>query len=179
MSSPRHWLASILQTVLDEHAKIKGPPLELSFDKSDVKGVLKEVFARAVDVPKHPQGRPHSSKPTKLPDRARLFLVGDFGTGLYGAPVTAKTVEADPEKFDLLVHLGDVYYSGEKDEVQQRLLDIWPKRAEGTSRNLNGNHDMYSRGYGYFDVALPAFGQDSSYFAFQNSRWTLLFLDTS
>jgi hypothetical protein len=127
----------------------------------------------------HPQGRPHSSKPTKLPDRARLFLVGDFGTGLYGAPVTAKTVEADPEKFDLLVHLGDVYYSGEKDEVQQRLLDIWPKRAEGTSRNLNGNHDMYSRGYGYFDVALPAFGQDSSYFAFQNSRWTLLFLDTS
>src|SRR5262249_53598579 len=58
-------------------------------------------------------------------------------------------------------------------------LNLWPKAAGALSRNLNGNHDMYSGGYGYFDVALPAFGQEASYFALQNRYWLLIGLDTS
>jgi hypothetical protein len=38
---------------------------------------------------------------------------------------------------------------------------------------------MYSGGYGYFDLAMPAFNQSSSYFAFQNKHWVLLMLDTA
>jgi hypothetical protein len=93
--------------------------------------------------------------------------------------VTGATIAADPGRFDLLLHLGDVYYTGEPQEVQSRLLDVWPRRPEAISRSLNGNHDMYSGGYGYFDLLLPRFGQASSYFAMQNRSWTLIFLDTA
>jgi hypothetical protein len=181
MTSPQHRLASILQTVLSE--RLEGRPveagLEFAFDGDDVRTVMEEVMHRAANVSKHPAMRPESAEPDPLPKRFRMALVGDFGTGLYGAPITAATIAADPGRFDLLLHLGDVYYSGEPQEVKKRLQDIWPWRPEAINRTLNGNHDMYSGGYGYFDHALPAFGQKSSYFAMQNDYWTLLFLDTA
>ena len=47
------------------------------------------------------------------------------------------------------------------------------------NRALNGNHEMYSGGFGYFKLILPAFEQDSSYFALQNEHWLLVGLDTA
>ena len=40
-------------------------------------------------------------------------------TGLYGAPKIAETIRrmAGQRKFDLAMHLGDVYYSGTEEEV--------------------------------------------------------------
>jgi hypothetical protein len=38
---------------------------------------------------------------------------------------------------------------------------------------------MYSGGKFYFEDALPAFGQDASYFAHQNKHWTLVGLDVA
>jgi hypothetical protein len=38
---------------------------------------------------------------------------------------------------------------------------------------------MYSGGYGYFDITLPRFRQNASYFAFQNTDWLLVGLDTA
>jgi hypothetical protein len=105
-------------------------------------------------------------------------MAGDWGTGLYGAPKIADEIKKQGP-FDLLMHLGDVYYSGTEEEVQERFLDIWPASAGKINRALNSNHEMYSGGFAYFDLALPAFGQESSYFAFQNTHWLLVGLDTA
>lgn len=180
MTSPPHQLASLLQSavqqVVDRRAAAVG--LEFPFDGPDVKQGVADALKQADRKYKHPQLRPQNAKPAKMPDDARVFLVSDFGTGLYGAPVIARTVLSGP-KFHLLMHLGDIYYSGQPEEVHSRFLDVWPSAAGKISRNLNGNHDMYSGGYGYFDVALPAFDQTSSYFAFQNKHWLLVALDTA
>ena len=100
--------------------------------------------------------------------------MGDWGTGLYGAPEIAKAILKDADPFMMLMHLGDVYYAGTKNEMKERFLDLWPERPEAIHRALNSNHDMYSGGKYYFENALPAFGQDASYFAHQNKDWTLI-----
>lgn len=126
----------------------------------------------------HPMLRPRTFVAEAIPDRARMALVGAFGTGLYGAPKIAQRIlEAAP--FDLLVHLGGIYYSGTEQEVKERFLDLWPRPAGRRSIALNGNHEMYSGGFGYFRLALPAFGQPESYIAFENSHWLLIGLDTA
>ena len=79
----------------------------------------------------------------------------------------------------IVLHLGDVYYSGTEHEVQQRFLDIWPQRSDAIHRAINSNHEMYSGGFPYFQKILPKFGQEASYFAFQNKNWTLVGLDVA
>jgi hypothetical protein len=39
-------------------------------------------------------------------------------------------------------------------------------------------HEMYSGGHAYFDVTLPRFGQEPSYFNLHNDRWQLMELDS-
>ena len=126
----------------------------------------------------HPIVRPTTTKAAAIADAAKVALVGDWGTGLYGAPKIAKQI-AKTGGFDLLLHLGDVYYAGTDLEEQERFLDLWPFAAGKMSRTLNSNHEMYSGGFGYFDLALPAMHQDASYFALQNANWLLVGLDTA
>ena len=111
----------------------------------------------------------------------RVAIAADWGTGLYGAPKIAETIRrmAGQRKFDLAMHLGDVYYSGTEKEVDARFLKVWPTDAATLNRALNGNHEMYSGGVGYFKLILPAFKQESSYFALQNEHWLLVGLDTA
>jgi hypothetical protein len=111
----------------------------------------------------------------------KVAMASDWGTGLYGAPLIAAAIRgmAHARKFDLLMHLGDVYYSGTKRETKERFLDIWPADAGVVNRALNGNHEMYSGGFGYFGLTLPQFQQKSSYFAVQNEHWVLIGLDTA
>jgi hypothetical protein len=85
-----------------------------------------------------------------------------------------------------VLHLGDVYYSGWKEEYETRFLPYWPVSSaeEGVcSWSLNGNHDMYSGGHGYFGYLLrdPRFAghNGSSYFCLANGKWQLLGLDTA
>jgi hypothetical protein len=86
---------------------------------------------------------------------------------------------ADDRPFDLLMHLGDVDYSGTPEEVDERFLRLWPLAAERRNRALNGNHDMYSGGFRYFERILPAFSQSGPYFAVQNENWVLVGLDAA
>ena len=108
-------------------------------------------------------------------------MTADWATGLYGAPRIAETIRrmAADRPFDLLMHLGDVYYSGTPEEVEQRFLPLWPSAAGRLNRALNANHDMYSGGFGYFERILPKFKQNGSYFAVQNEHWLLVGLDTA
>ncbi len=113
-----------------------------------------------------------------LPNSCRLAMIGDWGTGLYGAPkIAADIITRAP--FDVLLHLGDVYYSGTPEEVRDRFLSMWPFEAGRLHRALNSNHEMYSGGFAYFDMTLPRFGQKASYFAMQNDHWLLIGLDTA
>lgn len=134
-----------------------------------------------------------------ISDSARLVVVGDWGTGLpraravaaYMADEVADALEHGREAH--VIHLGDVYYSGLPSEVEQHVLAYWPvtpdqANAGVTSWSLNGNHDMYSGGFGYFETLLadPRFaaqhsadGKATSFFRLVAPSWDLVALDTS
>lgn len=118
-------------------------------------------------------------EPAAIPNDFSMAVIGDWGTGLYGAPFCAQSIKNDPDGYSLLLHLGDIYYSGLPDEVTDRFIDLWPFESTAISRSLNGNHEMYTGGHAYFEELLPKLGQTSSYFAFQNDFWTLVALDTA
>ena len=129
----------------------------------------------------HPMVRPATATAESLSGDFTVAMTADWATGLYGAPRIAETIGrmgAD-RPFDLLMHLGDVYYSGTPEEVDERFLQLWPTKAGRRNRALNGNHDMYSGGFGYYERILPTFGQVGSYFALQNEHWLLVGLDTA
>ena len=65
--------------------------------------------------------------PQTIPDNARIALFADRGTGLYGAPAITKCIEG-LDRCDVVLHLGDTYYSGQDDEIRDRLIGNWPKR---------------------------------------------------
>ncbi len=78
------------------------------------------------------------------------------------------------------MHLGDVYYSGTQDEMQERFLDVCDAvfgASMPTRFSLSGNHDMYSGGVGYYWL-VDQLDQKASYFALQNEAWLFIGMDT-
>ena len=134
-----------------------------------------------------------------LADDARLVVVGDWGTALPRArDVAARMQEETREALAAgrqvhVIHLGDIYYSGLETEDQRRFLDLWPVTLQQagagvTCWSLNGNHDMYSGGFGYFRTVLgdPRFrhqrspdGEPTSFFRLRSPSWDFIGLDTS
>jgi hypothetical protein len=118
----------------------------------------------------------------------RIALAGDWATGTDEAHCVGELIK----KFDphYSIHLGDVYYVGDGTEVDENFLGIknqesqfepclWPYGSRG-SFALNGNHEMYARGFAYFDRMLPALGliangkplgQKASFFCLENEFW--------
>ncbi len=141
---------------------------------------------------------PHPFNPEPAPthvmaDRCRLVFVGDWGSGLPRAQKVAtqmrKLVEgamaAGTECH--VIHLGDVYYSGFDYEYRKRFLPYWPVNPGEEDRigswSLNGNHDMYSGGHGYYGTLLAdarfARQARSSFFRLANDHWQFIGLDTA
>jgi hypothetical protein len=129
----------------------------------------------------------------EMPERVRLVIVGDWGSGLPRARKVAnemRKIIADGNANGLaqhVIHLGDVYYSGWAREYNEYVLPYWPVTPGEAgiigSWSANGNHDMYSGGHGYFDVLLAdeRFHRQaqSSFFSFINKHWKILGLDTA
>jgi Calcineurin-like phosphoesterase len=112
-----------------------------------------------------------------LADNATIAVVGDWGGGNAAAQAVAEQIKAI--RPDHVIHLGDVYYAGTPKEIQDRFLKYWPApKSPGRSFALNSNHEMYSGGYGYFDVTLKQFKQPASYFSIANKNWRFIGLDT-
>lgn len=190
---PRNRLASLMMSRLAEnppegniYEELEAGGVELKFAVPDAGvdvdawGWFKSLFSWVRKSQYHPLvPPPDGTGPTELPQQARVALLGDWGTGLYGAVPCAESIQRDPERFDLLMHLGDVYYAGTNDEVQERFSSLWPNREDAISRAINANHEMYSGGHAYFKKILPAFQQGSSYFALQNDHWLLVGLDVA
>jgi hypothetical protein len=144
---------------------------------------------------------PFNPRPAEhaISDSARLVVVGDWGTGLPRARAVASYMAEEVAEALAhgrqahVVHLGDVYYSGLPSEIRQHVLACWPvtpeqARAGVTSWSLNGNHDMYSGGFGYFETLLgdPRFagqhsadGAPTSFFRLAAPSWDFVGLDTS
>jgi hypothetical protein len=129
-------------------------------------------------------------------ENVRLSVAGDWGTGTN----EAESVAIQIQKFDphFTIHIGDVYYVGDPPSVNENCLGIknpnnnydavtWPIGKRG-SFALNGNHEMYANGGGYFNVFLPnlglrtpaceMLGQQTSFFCLQNKFWRIIAIDT-
>jgi hypothetical protein len=130
-----------------------------------------------------------------IDDRVKICIAGDWGTGTDEARIVAAAMEkADA---DFTIHLGDVYYVGDSNEVKENFLGEktspyapvkWPIGAKG-SFALNGNHEMYADGNGYWKMVLPRMGlkergsewgagQWASFFCLENKHWRIIGLDT-
>ena len=128
-----------------------------------------------------------------MSERCRLIVVGDWGSGLPRAQKVAAAMRSyvdDSLKNGIgchVIHLGDVYYSGWEYEYRNRFLNYWPVHIEEKDKvgswSLNGNHDMYSGGHGYFGTLLmdPRFSRQggTSFFKLFNKHWQILGLDTA
>jgi hypothetical protein len=185
LAAPDDQFTSLMQSYLAETSlqagkvdDAAGGGLEAQFDEHDILGWAKSLFTWVKKI------RPHkwqvaSSIPDSLPNSVRVAILGDWGTGLYGAPSCAHSIENDPAGYGFLLHLGDVYYSGTDKEVADRFLDLWPKNANAINRACNSNHEMYTGGYAYFNQTLRKFNQPASYFALQSDHWLLVGLDSA
>jgi|SRR5579863_1488481 len=122
----------------------------------------------------------------RLPAKATVALIADWGTGQDGARELLTRVAA--RKPDVVIH-----YSGTRNEVQNYFYAIWqevlgiPKVAWGATLaqttekpatfHLSGNHDMYAGGQPYYTV-IDMLGQPASYFCLRNENWQFLAMDT-
>lgn len=117
-----------------------------------------------------------------------------------GLDLTNPQREATSDLPHYTIHLGDIYYVGLPSEIQHCCLGVkppwaergvrWPKGQHG-SFAIPGNHELYSRGFGYWDYFLPHLGllnpsdlqspmhpQTTSYWLLENDQWRIIGLDT-
>lgn len=137
-----------------------------------------------------------------FPDDARFILLGDWGTSLPDAEalleaIWDQTYTADPTRPILFLHLGDIYYSGLPVECQQNFYDVFARvrqtliarhgqpftnsAAQSKIYAIPGNHEYYSKGYGYFELIDQlntelSTGQLCSFFCLRNESGTFQFL---
>lgn len=117
-----------------------------------------------------------------LPDKATVGVIADWGTGMDDArALLAQVASFRP---DVVVHLGDIYYSGTEKEADDNFLRVFAQ-VFGADRsrwpmvlNLSGNHDRYCGGAGYFRILSKLGHFETSFFCLRNGWWQLLGMDT-
>jgi Calcineurin-like phosphoesterase len=191
MTTPRHPMASVLQSFIaqkaaqspDDNVEIIEDAPAVKFSDDDLLHWIGTGFVAVFEGQnKFPwKTAPDDPDPLKNNSRQlRIAVFGDWGTAAYGAPVIADSIRNDPDGFDMVLHLGDTYYSGQPEEIQRQLVDAFPYRTDALNRCLNGNHDMYSGGKAYHDAIQGGkFQQRESHFYVQNQDWVLVGLDTA
>ena len=149
---------------------------------------LRTRLGRRIRFKAHARGEGVTPLSAPSSPSVRVGMAGDWGTGTADADAVGTALASTDPHFT--VHLGDVYYMGSDRRMYENMLGRrftkWPKGSHGTFA-LNGNHEMYARGKGYFEVLLPAIGpttsngpggQGASYFALRNDHWLIVGLDT-
>ncbi len=127
----------------------------------------------------------------------RVSLAGDWASGTLESETIAELIQAGAPH--ITIHLGDVYFVGDEDEMKTNCLGQapagsnlrgvrWPSGSVAAFA-LNGNHEMYANGNAYFDAFLPALGirmapggafngQKASFFCLRNEFWDVIAIDT-
>ena len=167
-----------------------------------IKSYLSDYLFRRAHPFLSARSAPNQSSVYTVPDNLRLGLAGDWGTGTDEAELVAQQMLRwdDGGATDLTIHLGDVYYVGKPNEIEENCLGggpaatkapqdcvTWPHGRLG-SFALEGNHEMYAKGYAYFDEFLPRIGmlddrgkpigQGPSFFCLENAAWRVIGVDT-
>jgi hypothetical protein len=133
---------------------------QLPFAADLAEGFLKRLSEGT--FPFNPEPAEH-----EIEDRARLIVVGDWGSGTDQAKSVAKLMRKEVRngreegRQIHVIHLGDVYFAGEADEYRRKVLgrDCWPVTRWQAMRgvrswSLAGNHDMYGSAKPFFTVLL-------------------------
>jgi hypothetical protein len=118
---------------------------------------------------------------------ARVALIGDWGTGTDVAVDLLKSVKK--QNPDVVIHLGDVYYSGTEPECDAFFLkivnDVLDRANTGIPvYTIPGNHDMYAAGSGFYRLIKKLNGgaqqQPASFFCLRSTdgSWQFEGLDT-
>jgi hypothetical protein len=142
-------------------------------------------------IPYRPSTGPDDPAPLPLAENATVALIADWGTGTPEARALLEKVAA--HRPDVLIHLGDVYYSGTESEYTQYLFNLINEvLGRGPDRplpvfGLTGNHCMYSGGDPFYamigqlnqpPLAPPGQIQSHSFFSLRSSGWQILGMDT-
>ncbi|MBO0911946.1 MAG: metallophosphoesterase [Acidobacteria bacterium] len=164
----------------EPHRKL--PPLA-TFERSFfwwnwLKDYSAGVFRGQADFP-----RPGESSIVEMPDSTNLAILGDWATGTDEARIIA-SIAGTP---DYTIHIGDVYYVGSEEYIEENCLGIRQKNGYdpvkfpiGTRASfaMNGNHEAYAGDFAYFDWISKHLNQPSSCFCLHNDHWAILGLDT-
>jgi DNA repair exonuclease SbcCD nuclease subunit len=130
----------------------------------------------------------------KLSNDAKVAIIGDWGTGMEDAKYLLKTI-MEQHKPEVVIHLGDIYYSGTASECEEHFAKIFTEVFDEVLGKGNripifsipGNHDYYAFGYPYYAMVdtlnLPHKEQfqPASFFCLrtQDEGWQFLGMDTS
>jgi 3',5'-cyclic AMP phosphodiesterase CpdA len=128
----------------------------------------------------------------RLPSTCKVLLIGDWGTHMTDNVALLRQALKKLQP-DAIIHLGDVYYSGTRQECRQNVLDVVDalvaelKIKRPPFFTLPGNHDYYSGGRGFYQMigeinkTLPGCEQKASYFCLRTAddHWQFLGIDTS
>jgi hypothetical protein len=176
---PSHPTLALVQSAMDEHLETRPGRAFHRHDPQWLSVLYQRLRTRVRGKAPFVEHTAPDDFRFPLAERASVALVGDWGSGNAHAIAVAAQIRA--RRPDHVVHLGDVYYAGTPGEMRRNFLDVWRAHGPGSARywSLNGNHDMYSGGHGYFGLVLPAFGQPASYFALANRHWQLIALDSA
>jgi hypothetical protein len=122
---------------------------------------------------------------------AKIAIIGDWGTGMPDAKLLLAELLTKTRP-DVLIHLGDVYYSGTPAEFQHNFSEVLGQvLAENPGLGLGpriyaipGNHDYYA-GSGPFYRLIDSLNagpakQTASYFCLrsEDDRWQVIGVDT-
>ena len=140
-------------------------------------------------VPPAPSTVPFPLPPPGSPDGLlRVGVLADWGTGEPEAIAVLDQLML--QKPDLIVHVGDIYYSGTHDECQTNFLEPIKAARKQHERfipvyTIPGNHDYYSGGTAFYamlprlNLGIPhASVQEHSFFCLLNDHWQLECMDT-
>ena len=190
---------SQLHKATEEAAPPNYPP-ESMFSPSAVWGWIRNylayVFHKKHDFP------PSTASPVQAiydlagddddPENVKVSIAGDWGTGTSEAESVADRMKEFQPHFT--IHIGASTTWVTPNQSTRNCLGIknsnnnydpvtWPVGSKG-SFALNGNHEMYANGGGYFDVLLPELGlrdpngkmlgQQTSFFCLQNRYWRII-----
>jgi hypothetical protein len=123
----------------------------------------------------------------RLPARARIGLISDWGTGMQDARhLLEALLRLEPA---VLIHLGDIYYAGTSREDELHFADVLNDAFRNLGHripvfNIPGNHDYYSGGGGFYGLVdrlnTGATKQAASYFCLRSEDgcWQLVGVDT-
>jgi len=190
------WTAAEPRQYYDSHVAMMGEHSIPLMDGGWVNSFLQSAEVYGMHLGKHyyhkvpwtTAGYDFNFSVYEMPDDrpVRIGVLADWSTGTPAAHHILKLFSE--QKPDVVVHLGDTYYSGTPREQMDFMVN--PMRAQfppqGNSSAstsvpfyaIPGNHDYFSGGLGFYHAIHTLGYQEASYFCLRNSRWQILALDT-